>query len=294
MVLSDALKDAAAALAGNDMARAEVLCREILKAHPLQAQALDMLAAALVAQGRAAEALAGYRAIVDVLHRGLLATQLPFGLQTLQGLGFRPKGILDVGAYEGSFAIMAKHFFPQAPVVMFEAQPGKEERLKAVAAALPGVDYRMALLGPETRAQAWFQLVNPAGDTSGSSLYEEQTRFARDVISLPMGTLDDVVAEFSGRDFDMLKLDVQGAELDVLRGAAQTLAGIEVIVIELSLQEYNKGAPLIAEVMARLDALGFALFDMFGVSRTPAGVLLQSDGIFLRRDSRFWPKGPFL
>jgi hypothetical protein len=102
------------------------------------------------------------------------------------------------------------------------------------------------------------------------------------------------VAEFSGRDFDMLKLDVQGAELDVLRGAARTLAGIEVIVIELSLQEYNKGAPLIAEVMARLDALGFALFDMFGVSRTPAGVLLQSDGIFLRRDSRFWPKGPFL
>ena len=294
MDLATALKDAVAALERKDLARAEEICREILKVHPLQAQALDMLAAALVAQGHTAEALAGYRAIVDGLHRGLLATQLPFGLQTLQGLGFRPKGILDIGAYEGTFAIMAKHFFPQAPVLMFEAQPGKEQILKTVAAGLADVDYRMGLLGPENRAQVPFGVVNPTGNTSGSSLYEEQTRFARDVIFLPMRTLDDVVAEFAGREFDMLKLDVQGAELDVLRGAARTLAGIEVIVIELSLQEYNKGAPLIAEVVARLDALGFALFDMFGVSRMPTGILLQSDGVFLRRDSRFWPKGPFL
>jgi FkbM family methyltransferase len=54
-----------------------------------------------------------------------------------------------------------------------------------------------------------------------------------------MRRLDDVLAEMPGREFDLLKIDVQGAEIDVLRGAGRTLAGVEAIVIELSLLEYN-------------------------------------------------------
>jgi FkbM family methyltransferase len=288
-----ALDEAVAALAANDMARVEAIAGEILKAQPADPQALQLLAAALSAQGRATEALAAYRSAVGWLHGNLALTQTPFGLHVLQALGFRPKGILDIGAFEGAFARTARHFFAQSPILMLEAQPGKEVQLKAIAAQLPDVDYRMVLLGTENRADVAFHHVNAAINSSGSSLYEEQTRYPRDTISLPMRRLDDVLAEMPGREFDLLKVDVQGAEIDVLRGGVRTLAGIVAIVIELSLLEYNKGAPLIGEVMRWLAQQGFALFDVFPVSRIPTGALLQVDGIFLRRGSSLWPRAPF-
>ena len=288
-----ALDEAVAALAANDMARVEAIAGEILKAQPADPQALQLLAAALSAQGRATEALAAYRSAVGWLHGTLALTQIPFGLHVLQALGFRPKGILDIGAFEGAFARTARHFFAQSPILMLEAQPGKEVQLKAIAAQLPDVDYRIVLLGTENRADVAFHHVNAAINSSGSSLYEEQTRYPRDTISLPMRRLDDVLAEMPGREFDLLKVDVQGAEIDVLRGGVRTLAGIVAIVIELSLLEYNKGAPLIGEVMRWLAEQGFALFDVFPVSRIPTGALLQVDGIFLRRGSSLWPRAPF-
>jgi FkbM family methyltransferase len=288
-----ALDEAVAALAANDMARVEAIAGEILEAQPADPQALQLLAAALSAQGRATEALAAYRSAVGWLHGNLALTQTPFGLHVLQALGFRPKGILDIGAFEGAFARTARHFFAQSPILMLEAQPGKEVQLKAIAAQLPDVDYRIVLLGTENRADVAFHHVNAAINSSGSSLYEEQTRYPRDTISLPMRRLDDVLAEMPGREFDLLKVDVQGAEIDVLRGGVRTLAGIVAIVIELSLLEYNKGAPLIGEVMRWLAEQGFALFDVFPVSRIPTGALLQVDGIFLRRGSSLWPRAPF-
>ena len=69
---------------------------------------------------------------------------------------------------------------------MLEAQPGKEVQLKAIAAQLPDVDYRIVLLGVENRADVAFHHVNAAINSSGSSLYDEQTNYPRDTISLPM------------------------------------------------------------------------------------------------------------
>jgi FkbM family methyltransferase len=288
-----ALDEAAAALAANDMARVEAIAGEILKTQPAHPMALHLLAAALSAQGRATEALAAYQSAVEWLHGNLALTQVPFGLHVLQQLGYRPNGILDIGAFEGAFARTARHFFPQSPILMIEAQPGKEVQLKAIAEQLPDVDYRMVLLGAENRAGVAFHHVNAGINSSGSSLYDEQTSYPRDTISLTMRRLDDVLAETPGREFDLLKIDVQGAEIDVLRGGVRTLADVEVLVIELSLLEYNKGAPLIGDVMRWLGEQGFALFDVFPLARIPAGALLQLDGIFLRRESSLWPRAPF-
>jgi FkbM family methyltransferase len=205
-----ALDEAAAALAANDMARVEAIAGEILKTQPAHPVALHLLAAALSAQGRVAEALAAYQSAVEWLHGNLALTQVPFGLHVLQRQGFRPKGILDIGAFEGAFARTARHFFAQSPILMLEAQPGKEVQLKAIAAQLPDVDYRIVLLGAENRADVAFHHVNAAINSSGSSLYDEQTSYPRDTISLPMRRLDDVLAEMPGREFDLCRADACG------------------------------------------------------------------------------------
>jgi FkbM family methyltransferase len=290
----NALDEAAAALANKDPARAEAISAEILKRQPANPDALYLLSTALAAQGRGAEALARYNAAVRQLQNQLSLSHTNFGFHVLQSLGFGPKGILDIGAFEGAFALTARYYFPQSPILMLEAQPSMEGHLQAIARQAPHMEYRIQLLGPESRKDVPFYHVNAAVHSSGSSLYDEQTSYPREVIHLPMRTLDDVMVEFSGRAFDMLKIDVQGAELDVLRGGMRTLEGIEVLVIELSVLEYNKGGPLMAEVMAWLSGQGFAPFDLFPISRVPpAGALLQVDAIFLRRDSSLWPKPPF-
>jgi FkbM family methyltransferase len=215
------------------------------------------------------------------------------GLALLRKLGCQPDAILDVGAYRGQWSQMAHHIFPEAFILMIEAQPKLQPMLKALASAHRGkFGFRSALLGPERRdAVDFFQMDVPI--TTGSSLYEEQTRFARSVLKLSMLRLDDVVAELGGRRFQLLKLDVQGAELDVLKGATATLVDIEVLVVELSMVEYNKGAPLFAEMIAALKDLGYLMFDVYPLARNQTGALLQVDAIFLRRDSALWAKPPF-
>jgi FkbM family methyltransferase len=83
-----------------------------------------------------------------------------------------------------------------------------------------------------------------------------------------------------------LKLDVQGAELDVLRGAAQTLPRVRIVEAELSAVELYEGQPLMAEVIEHLRSMGFDLIALQTSFRdAESGDLLQSNGLFRRRDS---------
>jgi FkbM family methyltransferase len=289
--IADALGLAVKAFQARKTAEVERLCRGILSVVPGEPQALELLAETFMATGRPADAVNCYRQIVPRLHKKLATTDSQYGLKVLHGLGWRPGGILDVGAYQGEWAQIAGAFFPQAHIAMFEAQAGMEPKLRGVAAGRPGkFDVHIVLLGAENRDEAiFFQMnVNPP---TGSSLYEEQTGFPRTVRHLAMRRLDDVAS--TERKFELLKLDVQGAELDVLSGARRLLSGIEVVFMELSFAEYNKGAPLAATAVAAMKDYGFRLFDIYPLARDRSGVLLQADAIFLHNGSRLCPSPPF-
>ena len=81
---------------------------------------------------------------------------------------------------------------------------------------------------------------------------------------------------------NMVKLDTQGYELEVLRGASRVLASVEVVLLEVSLIPINKGAPSFAEVVRFMADRGFKLFDFCSQIRRKDGVLWQSDLLFFR------------
>jgi hypothetical protein len=86
----------------------------------------------------------------------------------------------------------------------------------------------------------------------------------------------------------MLKIDTQGYELEVLKGARSTLQNIEFLLVEMSLIPVNSGAPLIQDIMSHLDASGFVLYDIAEFHRRPLDqALWQIDGLFAKKNSRW-------
>jgi hypothetical protein len=67
----------------------------------------------------------------------------------------------------------------------------------------------------------------------------------------------------------------------------------EIVVMEVSILEYNKGAPDFRRIIGTLADLGFVVLDLVDPSRDPRGQLEQADMVFIRTDSRFRPTGIF-
>jgi FkbM family methyltransferase len=204
--------------------------------------------------------------------------------------GFQPGAIIDVGAYQGEWTKMVRGIYSATPIVMLEANPEKRSFLEDVSRLSGGIThYEIALLGPKPNDSVPYYVME-----TGSSVLSEQTTIPRSVKSLPMTTVDDVLRERKLSEPYFLKLDVQGYELEVLKGASRTLESTEVIVLEVSLMEYNAGAPLLDEVVASMSSKGFLAFDICGTFRRESDqALFMIDLMFVRSESQLRSKKAF-
>ena len=203
----------------------------------------------------------------------------------LREQGFAPGGIVDVGAHEGQWTRMIREIFPSAPILMIEARQEQKPTLQRVCAELPDVELAIALLGRESLASAPFQVSG-----TGSSIFPERSNAIKVPRMIPMCTLDHVLSSHERIAQPLfLKLDVQGGELECLRGGNVTLAKAEVVQLEVALLNYNEGAPPATEVISFMGAGGFTMFDIAGLVR-PNGIdLVQIDIIFVRATSGLRP-----
>ena len=182
--------------------------------------------------------------------------------------------------------------FPEAQIVAVEA-------LRAYAPVLEPVlkeNGRGRIVWAAAGREDGSVTFNVHKDLVGSSLYKEAEGPSVDGEgqTVPMRTLDTIAAQEKLAGPYLVKIDVQGAELDVLRGAASVLAQTEYLILEVSLFETLLGGPQMADVIAFLQEQGFAAYDVFGANYRPLdGALAQIDMAFvpsagfLRRDHRY-------
>lgn len=192
----------------------------------------------------------------------------------LQHLKHPVKSVLDVGAYRGEFARLIKELFPGSRIKCIE---GDERQ----APFLLDFDVEFYLLSKKTKQIDFYTLPEDAC-TTGSSIYRENTVHYQDPLVLKKWAyaLDDL--NFPA--FDFIKLDVQGSELDVLKGGKKYLAKTQptYLLIETSIQQYNQGAPLAGEVISYLNKTGYRLQDIFDILYDQNNQLLQVDFLFER------------
>lgn len=207
-------------------------------------------------------------------------------LATVRDWGFRPQTIVDVGAFRGDWTRLAKEVFPAAHVLMIEPQDALLPFLDDVSSYYPHVSHASVLLGADDGTAVEF--VETASGT-GSSVLEETSHVPRWKVAKQTITLDTLAAERGIATVDLIKLDVQGYELEVLRGASRTLAACELVLMETSVIAVNRGCPLIADVFPFMSARGFRLLDICSHIRRKDGALWQTDLLFVNERSALVP-----
>lgn len=190
----------------------------------------------------------------------------------LQYLKHPVRSVLDVGAYRGDFARIIKKLFPSARIKCIEGDNRQSDFLEEF-------DTDFYLLGRRTEKVKFYTLPEELC-TTGSSMYQENTVHYQNplVVEKQAYSLDDLDLP----RFDLIKLDVQGAELDILKGGKKYIQKTKptYLLLETSIQEYNKGAPLAGEVISYLNKKNYLLRDVIDVLYDQSGQLLQVDFLF--------------
>ena len=192
--------------------------------------------------------------------------------------GMNPVVIYDIGANDGSWTRDMKQKFPTSRYEQFEANSQHSR---------PGV--HTVLLGDTEKEVTFYKATGSnVGTNTGASIYCEVSehytpgKYTTEV--LQMVPLDTYVSRHSLPLPDMLKLDVQGAELDVLRGAETLLQTTKYVLMEVSLHRWNKDAPMIEEVITYMAQHEFDLIDIVD-THLVQGYLFQIDVIFAHRST---------
>lgn len=197
--------------------------------------------------------------------------------------------IFDVGASNTIWSVMAHAVFPAARIEMFEPLAEVSERYlhgklthPSVVSFLREADHRThpVALGSRNGICHFHRMKDESASTSIISGYAIGSS---DVIPVPMHRLDDFVDKNGLQMPDIIKLDTQGSEGDILKGARRSLTHVQAVFIESWLTKiYGPHTPLLLEVAHFLADFGLFLVDFGGEYRGDNGILHTKDALFLR------------
>lgn len=213
--------------------------------------------------------------------RGLIRSPLaPIDLRAVAGLLERPLVAIDVGSRDGIRPAW-RELRPHALLVGFDPDPDECERLNRAAGDTAQERYEPFALGAADGEATLHLTADPQSsslyppDPTALRLYPELWRHEPRGTETILTTTIDSWAERSGvGGIDALKIDVQGAELDVLRGAEQSLDSVRIIECEVEFQELYEGQPVFTDVDRFLRDRGFTLWRLREIHHcglSPAG-----------------------
>ena len=194
-----------------------------------------------------------------------------------------PKVIYDVGANVGTWTLLAKALFPHAEIHAFEPLTAHHGGFDRHTRSVPGVHLHRLALGDSAGTMA----AHVASFSDASSLLplstagEEQWHI-HEVAQEPVTVerLDAWQQQGTHPPPSLIKLDVQGFELAVLRGAGRCLDSAGAVLVEVSFREFYQGQCLFHDVVAFLAEREFTLYAL-GHGTAVSRPLVQADALFI-------------
>jgi len=212
-------------------------------------------------------------------HRSLVSFGICRSLRqfstTNQGREIRQ--IIDAGANVGQFAAMARFCWPQARIISYEPDPTAAAQFRKI----HGKDSKIILHECALGDNPGVLSINYGESSAQNSALVETKASRRGTFQAVVRTLDDSLDKSNEKRF--LKIDVQGYEMHVLRGAQAILKEVDYLLIEISLADMFEGGALVEEVWGFLRKNGFKyhhVMDLYFDS--DHGVVMQMDVLFSR------------
>jgi FkbM family methyltransferase len=195
----------------------------------------------------------------------------------LHGLGLDFSIIYDIGAHQGYWTKnLARWMGKDAQFFLFEPNTMHNEKLKQLNYSyfnylLGDVDYKdTSFYAVGNTGDSYYKEINPVYDLSAPT-------------KMQIRTLDSLILEHSLPFPDFIKLDTQGSELDILRGATNSLKKVKLVVAELPIGTLNPGSPGIEEFLIFMEESGFTPVALVEI-HTLLDILIQIDIAFLRNE----------
>jgi len=178
--------------------------------------------------------------------------------------------VLDIGARKGDWTKEFIKHYPEVKSLMIEANGDHVEKLKQVG------PYMLALIGKDNTETDYY-ICDDKDNDHGNGIYKENTNVPFTSKKRRMTTLDSLLP---GQIFDLIKMDVQGAELDIIQGSPGFIYNTKYLWLELQPHNYNIGAPSAGQVIGYLHQIGFEIMTIDEIN-IGTGVIMGMDMIFV-------------
>lgn len=193
------------------------------------------------------------------------------------------KIILDIGGGNGDTAAMFAAAFPGTQIMIFEPVLKNREHMQPLLAnskdlllipkaAGSQASQKKIFIGKNRHTSSFFEMESDRN----SKLFSDAIEIT-DEESVEVVRVDDIVR--AEKKVSIMKLDIQGFELEALKGASETLKRTDVVVLEVINHDHYKGAPRYNEIDSYLCSQGFELYDILP-STYDEGKLKEWDVIY--------------
>ncbi len=196
-----------------------------------------------------------------------------------------PSTIIDVGANAGQFTIACCQLIKGANVYPIEPDPRVGRELKNNTGKSISKNVIITAIG-DYIGSAVFNVNKDSQVSSLLPLGEEREQyfpnsFVVDKVEVPITTLDQLFSEKNLERPIMLKIDVQGAEDQVIRGAKQILKKIDWVLIEVSFGKLYKGEKSFNAIMELMESCGFKFIRPMNFHTSPKTLeIIEMDALF--------------
>ncbi len=202
------------------------------------------------------------------------------GWERLSSIPMAPKTIIDVGVGYGTPELYEA--FPGARLILVEPLEEYLPNIRALFTRRGGVHHAVALGASDGELEI---NVEPEMQLKSSFLArttETATGHRTSKRRVPVRRLDALLANERLDGPVGLKIDVEGFELEVLRGAPQTLARIDFVIIETSVARRFEGSPSFADIVGEMARHKFEVYDVLHVARGEGPGARHADLLFMR------------
>lgn len=205
-------------------------------------------------------------------------------LEKLKNMEYIPDSILDIGAHYGNWTSNMLLIYPNAKYYLFECIDYQQlNNLKNN----PNIYIKNVVLNDKIEEVDWFEEKN-----TGDSFFKEKSKFFINTKPIKKKTIDlntliqnDNILSDAKNIF--IKIDCQGAEIPILKGASQILHKTDFIVLEIPFfGQYNEGVPNFLEHIQFMNSIGFIPFDIID-KHYIYNFNMQIDMLFINKNHKF-------